>query len=69
MENFERTFFVDARLEVRDPDRFSHRPKPIIHFPESGRLRYYSITLSALNSSVWGIVRPNALAVLRLITK
>ena len=43
--------------------------KPIIHFPESGRLRDYSITLSALNSSVCGIVRPNALAVLRLITK
>jgi hypothetical protein len=27
VENFERTFFVDARLEVRDPDRFRNPPE------------------------------------------
>jgi hypothetical protein len=36
--------------------------------PHRSKLRLYSITSSAVASSVCGIVRPSALAVLRLIT-
>ena len=52
----------------RSPMR-THDPQPPLAVPGSGRSRSYSITLSALTRSVCGMVRPNAFAVLRLITR
>ena len=59
---------MPARVRIANLPGTVPDPQPTCRFPDSGRSRFYSITLVVRSRIESGMLMPSALAVLRLMT-